>query len=98
MALQDLMTEHQRLVVLRLLNEVSGFELNESILQDGLARYGLTISRDALRTQLYWLAEQQYIKLETVGQTLLASLTQRGLDVALGHAFVPGIKRPRPNL
>ncbi|TVP08640.1 ArsR family transcriptional regulator [Shewanella sp. KCT] len=95
MALQDIMKEHQRLVILRMLTEVAGFDLNESILQDGLIVYGLDISRDGLRTQLAWLEEQGLIRLEKLGGTQKAVLTSRGEDVATGRAVVPGIKRPR---
>ena len=95
MALQDIMKEHQRLVILRLLAEVPGFDLNESILQDGLIAYGLDIGRDGLRTQLAWLQEQGLIRLEKLGATQKAVLTSRGEDVATGRAVVPGIKRPR---
>lgn len=95
MALQDIMQQHQRLVILRCLAEVPGFDLNESILQDSLIAYGLDISRDGLRTQLAWLQEQGLIRLEQLGSTQKAVLTARGEDVALGRAVVPGIKRPR---
>lgn len=95
MAMKQIMNEHQRLVILRLLGEVPGFDLNESILQDGLNAYGLDISRDGLRTQLAWLAEQDLVRLDKVGCTQKAVLTARGEDVANGRALVPGIKRPR---
>ncbi|NKF51375.1 ArsR family transcriptional regulator [Shewanella sp. WXL01] len=95
MALKTIINEHQRLVILRLLSEVPGYDLNESILQDGLDAYGLDISRDALRTQLSWLAEQGLITVETVESTQKAMLTARGEDVATGRAHVPGVKRPR---
>ncbi|AYV12978.1 ArsR family transcriptional regulator [Shewanella algae] len=95
MPIADLMAEHQRLVVLRLLTEVPGFELNESILQDGLDAYGLGISRDALRTQLAWLNEQGLIATNQIGSVTMARLTGRGEDVANGRASVPGVKRPR---
>ncbi|MCH4295586.1 ArsR family transcriptional regulator [Shewanella sp. 3B26] len=95
MALANIMAEHQRLVILRLLAEVPGYELNESILQDGLDAYGLNVSRDALRTQLAWLTEQGLVALQTVGNTQLATLNGRGEDVAAGRAYVPGVKRPR---
>lgn len=95
MSLAILMTEHQRLVILRLLAEVPGYDLNESILQDGLDAYGLDISRDGLRSQLAWLAEQGLLTLTQVGGSQLATLTGRGEDVATGRATVPGIKRPR---
>ncbi|BDA59735.1 VpaChn25_0724 family phage protein [Shewanella xiamenensis] len=100
MAMQQIINEHQRLVVLRLLTEAGAFALNESILQDGLIAYGLDISRDSLKVQLAWLAEQGLIKTELVGNPLqkqltTATLTGRGQDVAAGRATVPGVKRPR---
>ncbi|ATG74429.1 hypothetical protein AN401_11660 [Zobellella denitrificans] len=94
MAMAELMTEHQRLVILRLLWE-AGQALNESILCDGVNRCAVPISRDQTRTQLAWLAEQGLITLEQVMGTRVASLTGRGEDVATGRARVPGIKRPR---
>ncbi|WP_417345723.1 ArsR family transcriptional regulator [Ferrimonas sp.] len=95
MALKTIMQEHQRLVILRLLAEVPGFDLNESILQDGLIAYGLDISRDGLRIQLDWLAEQSLVTLHTIGTTRKAQLTERGQDVSTGRAVVSGVKRPR---
>lgn len=95
--LAELMKEHQRLVILRLLSEDAGYDLNESILHDGVNRLGLDISRDGLRTQLAWLEEQGLINLSLVGSIRVAKLTERGLDVANGRATVPGIKRPSPN-
>ncbi len=99
MALKQLIAEHQRLVILRMLADVPGYDLNESILQDGLSAYGLDISRDALKTQLAWLEEQDLITIDKVGtsqnSTQKAMLKTRGQDVATGRAHVPGIKRPR---
>jgi hypothetical protein len=96
MGMKALMQEHQRLVILRLLSEDLGYDLNESILQDGLTIYSLSIRRDALRTQLAWLEEQGCITISTLQNTQLAKLTARGLDVANGMATQPGVKRPRP--
>lgn len=94
--LQELMTEHQRLAILRLLAEDSGYGLNESILNDGVNALGLNISRDGLRTQLAWLNEQGLIQLDKVGSLQVAKLTERGLDAANGRARIPGIKRRTP--
>lgn len=96
MSMKTIMQEHQRLVILRFLSEDLGYDLNESILQDGLEAYSISISRDALRTQLAWLEEQGCITVTTLQNTQLAKLTERGLDVAKGMAIQPGIKRPRP--
>jgi hypothetical protein len=47
-----------------------------------------------VKTELHWLAEQAADTLNDVGPVLVASLTERGQDIAAGRARVPGIKRP----
>jgi len=96
MSMKILIQAHQRLVILRCLSEVPGYDLNESILQDSLDLYGLDISRDALRTQLAWLEEQDCISLKDLSGTQIATLSNRGIDAVNGRATIPGIKRPRP--
>jgi len=85
-----------RLVLLRLLNEGTGYALNDSILRAALAEYGHNLSRDRVRTELRWLEEQGLVTLETVGTVLVATLCARGADVATGAARVDGVKRPGP--
>ncbi|QEW05643.1 VpaChn25_0724 family phage protein [Nitrincola iocasae] len=94
MTYQEEREQHQRLCILRTLNEQTGYRANESFLMDVLSRYALDLSRDALRTQLAWLAEQRLITTEQLGSTTIASITQRGQDVSRGLATLPGIKRP----
>lgn len=96
-AFAEKQSEHHRISILKLLAQDQGFSLNESIMADGLDIYGHTLSRDQIRTQLTWLAEQNLITLDNVGgQLYVATITSRGLDVAQGKATVPGVKRPRP--
>lgn len=85
-----------RLVILRLLAEDPDYRINSSILQHSLDLFGHNVSRDKLHTELAWLAEQDLVKCESITSILVASLTQRGLDVAQGRAAVPGVKRPGP--
>lgn len=88
----------QRLVILRSLVE-AGYDANESILDDCLALYGHHISRDLVRNHLNWLEEQGLVHIERIQDGfMVASITQRGLDVANGEAFVEGVKRPRPKI
>ena len=96
MSYQNLLTEDQRLVILRILNEMPGHQANDSILQTILGSYGHNISRDAVRTRLNWLAEQELITVEDITGIQVATLTGRGADVANGHATQPGVKRPSP--
>lgn len=94
MSYQSDREQHQRLCILRTLDDQTGYRANCSFLMDVLSVYGLSCSRDALRTQLAWLQEQGMITTEQLGSTTIASVTQRGQDVAKGLATVPGIKRP----
>ncbi|TNH04511.1 hypothetical protein FHQ26_01535 [Testudinibacter sp. TR-2022] len=94
--MKDILTQDQRLVILRTLTEM-GYNANESILDDCLDRYGHKISRDLVRNHMLWLEEQGLIELERLGgDYFVATITQRGLDVANGQAFVAGVKRPNP--
>lgn len=95
MAFADLLKEDQRLVILRSLYDMAGYEANESILDSCLDTYGHRISRDAVLTHLFWLQEQGLIKLREVAGCQVATLTARGEDVATGQATAPGVKRPR---
>jgi repressor of nif and glnA expression len=98
MAMQKIMQEDRRLVMLRSLNELAGYEANESIINQCLEAYGHNISRDVIRAELAWLDEQQLITLRDVAGYMVAKLNSRGADVATGKATVPGIKKPRPTL
>lgn len=96
MSYEQFLAEDRRLAVLRLLAEADGYDLNESILSDLLGRLGHQVSRDRLRTELAWLAEQGLVELEEYVGVKVARLTLRGADVAVGRTRVPGVKRPSP--
>ncbi|MGH8330742.1 MAG: VpaChn25_0724 family phage protein [Pseudomonas fluorescens] len=90
----DYLREDIRLVVLRLLVEMTAYRANSSVLTMALDSYGHSLSRDQVKTELHWLAEQGALTLAHVGPVLVATLTERGQDIAAGRARVPGIKRP----
>ena len=90
------LTEDRRLVILRLLKEAPGYSANGSVLHTALARFGHRVSRDQVRGDLAWLEEQGLVKSETIDALYVATIVQRGLDVAAGDATVPGVKRPSP--
>ena len=96
MSLSQLLTEDIRLVILRFLSEDAGFDLNESIIHSALGTLGHNVSRDRVRVELAWLAEQGLVSVREVMSVQIATLTSRGLDVAEGRAIVPGVKRPGP--
>ena len=92
----ELIASDIRLVILRCLNEDPGYDLNESMLQAMLEALGHNLSRDRVRTELAWLAEQGLVTVALVVSIQVATLTARGADVAAGRSTVPGVKRPRP--
>jgi len=97
MILSDIQRQDRRLRILRLLAQEGDYSTNEAVLGLALRQFGHGVSHDALRTDLAWLAEQDLLKLDTIGTDIqVATITLRGEDVATGTARVPGIKHPRP--
>lgn len=101
MALSEILVADRRLCILRFLLEDRDYSLNESLLQDALEMLGHAVSRDAVRAEVAWLAEQGLVTTREAGvgggrSVTVATLTERGADVAKGRAQVPGVKRPSP--
>ncbi len=96
MSLAHLISGNIRLILLRAMEEAPGYKLNESILHTVVGRFGHNVSRDVIKTELAWLREQGLITTEDVIGYYVATLTQRGADVAAGRATVPGVERPSP--
>ncbi|MGI2326136.1 MULTISPECIES: VpaChn25_0724 family phage protein [Methylococcus] len=93
---EDFITEERRLVILRRLVQAPAYTLDQTVLTKALALEGLAVSRDRLKTDLAWLAEQDLIVGQQPGGVWVATLTVRGLDVAQGLTVVPGVARPEP--
>ncbi len=86
----------RRLVILKLLEESSGYFCNEYLLRQMLEAFGHTPSQSVLRDDFFWLGVQGLVTVSETGGLLLAKLTTRGLDVADGREVVDGVKRPGP--
>lgn len=87
--------QDQRLVLLRILSELPSYRSNSSVLVGLMEKMGHTMTRDQVKTELRWLAEQGLLSLDEAGAVLVATLDERGQDVAEGRARVDGIQRPR---
>jgi len=92
----QLLSEDRRLLILRILDRAPGSEANHYILREALDTMGHNVSRDAVRGELSWLAEQGLVTVEELEGMAVARLTGRGHDVAQGRAVVPGVKKPVP--
>ncbi len=95
MSFEAKLKEEMRLVMLRLLNELPSYRGNSSTLHSGLSHWGLSFSRDQVKTELHWLKEQGCISIELDNpDVMVVKLSTRGQDAAEGRAKVPGIQRP----
>lgn len=95
MSYRDLLNADQRQLILRTLEEDHDYSHNEHILRAALESMGHGVSRDKVRTEVSWLAEQGLVTVEDVSGTWVVKLTARGQDIALGRARVHGVARPR---
>lgn len=100
MSFAALLAEDRRLVILRCLTEVPGYEANESVLRTGLAHFGHRVGADIVRAELAFLSDHDLVRLEKLpsasGELWLATLTTAGRDVAEGDRVHPGVKRRGP--
>lgn len=89
------MLEDRRHLLLKTLSEQNAYRANVNMLHAVLHMIGITVSKDAVMTYVYWLKEQHLLSLEEIipGVTV-ATLTARGQDVVTGAAFVPGVSKP----
>lgn len=92
---RDIVTEDQRLTVLRFLMDEPDYATNEHVLRKVLAERGHDISAAQLRGHLAWLDEQGLV-IAMGDQVRIARLTTAGDDVARGRSAYPGVARPGP--
>jgi len=88
--------KHLRIAILRVLSGAPSCTTNSSILHSALPEVGLTPTRDQIKTELAWMAEQGLLTVGDHPGLVVATLTERGLDVAEGRTVVPGVQRPSP--
>ena len=95
MSFAEYQTTDRRLVLLKGLESAAQYRANAYLLRHFADSVGHVVSADRIEQDLAWLKEQGLITLETQPITV-ATLTERGLDVATGRAVVPGVQRPAP--
>lgn len=85
-----------RSATLRLLADLPEYRANDIVIADAVRAVGLGCTNDQLRGHLTWLEEQRLVTVTEVGGMKVATLTERGEDVAAGRAHVDGVQRPKP--
>ena len=92
----DTLSKHRRLTILRHLSGCADYTSNASVLGDVLAGFGLPSTRSQVVTELTWLKENGFVDNDDHGDFVIATATQRGVEIAQGLATHPDIQRPRP--
>lgn len=88
---------HIRLAALRLLDGQASYQANDSVLLQAVNAMGLGCTRDQMRGHLVWMEEQRLVtRIEVATGLVVATLTERGSDVANGRSIIPGVQRPSP--
>lgn len=87
---------HVRLSVLRLLDAQPGYCANDSVLTQAVNQLGLSCTRDQMRNHIGWLGEQRLVTVVEPQGLIVATLTERGSDVANGRSTIAGVQRPSP--
>lgn len=88
---------HIRLSVLRLLDGLPAYQANDSVLTEAVNAMGLTCTRDQMRGHLVWMEEQRLVTtIAPAAGLTVATLTERGGDVANGRSVIAGVQRPSP--
>ncbi|MGR6871225.1 VpaChn25_0724 family phage protein [Pseudomonas sp. HK3] len=96
MGFQKFENEEMRLSILVILDSDSDYSMNDSVIIRALETIGYKPSTDKLKSELAWLQDCNLLTIEENMGFTIASLSQRGSDVAQGRASVPGIPRRRP--
>jgi hypothetical protein len=93
----SILAEDRRLVILRTLEQDSDYSINDYVLKRALETMGHNPSRDVLRGDLTWLADQMLVRIQKLDDAAIwiVTATEDGVDVAKGRAH-PGVARPRP--
>lgn len=97
MNFNEFQTRDRRLVLLRGLEAAVQYRANALLLRRYCDAMGHVVSADRIEADLAWLAEQSLATTEQHAGVTIATLTQRGQDVAVGRAEHPGVQRPMPD-
>jgi len=96
MSLADFKREDRRLLILKALASESDYAISDVVMRGLLSEFGHGISMDVMHADLAWLQDVGLLSIEKAGRVVIATVTDRGVDVAEGRSIVPGIRRPRP--
>lgn len=86
----------RRLVILRVLADSAGYSTNQHLLGTMTGALGHQVGAERIRADISDLQEMGLVTTDHVAGVVIATLTQKGVDVAAGVVTVSGVKRPMP--
>ncbi|HRQ57647.1 MAG TPA: hypothetical protein PLN31_09520 [Azoarcus taiwanensis] len=89
---ENIVERDRRRAILAALMVAPAYMMPARALREQIGLVGYMVSLDRLLADCAWLAEIGLVE----WQREVATLTDRGADVVLGRAQVPGVKRPEP--
>lgn len=93
-AMQTVIREHARLIILRALDDQPDRRLNSALLAQVLEGFGIAKSRDWVHEELRWLEDIGAVVLTSAGSVRIAELTTKGADHVRRHFVIEGVQRP----
>jgi hypothetical protein len=94
-AVQRLIEEDRRLVVLKLLHEDGDYSLNERLLRKALKVWGHGCTDTEVRRLLDWLEANLAVRIDRE-EIWIAVLTRLGAQHVEGDTLIKGVARPGP--
>ena len=85
-----------RAAALRLLAELPEYRANDIVIADAVRAIGHGCTNDQLRGHLTWMQEHRLVTVQEIGGIKVATLTERGAEIAAGRAHIDGVQRPKP--
>lgn len=95
--MQQIQQSYTRRAILSLLAYDTDYRLTADVIEAALDASAQAVTRDALENELRWLNEQGFIALEHLSGITIATLTDRGLEIARGKSRAHGIRDLRPS-
>ena len=91
------LSKHRRLAILKFLADSPEYTSNASILVEICNQFGVTSTRDQVAGDIAWMSENGMVTYEDHSGFLVATITERGSEIARGKARHEGVQRPRPD-
>ncbi len=93
--LTELQAENRRGAILYFLADDAQYTMSTHLLLSALRSVGYARYLNEVNDDAVWMKKQGLVTLEETEDMTLLTLTRKGLDVAQGTLWEPGVKRPR---